>query len=74
MNSIWPVPGRFAIENERTSSLPGIVMSAYWPGLKASASSPESTRRRMSLVSSSTASTRIDFVWSATPERSTSSS
>ena len=32
MNSSSP-PGRLAMLNDRTSSVPGIVMSAYWPGL-----------------------------------------
>ena len=34
MNSSSPPEGRFAIENERTSSVPGIVMSNVLAGLE----------------------------------------
>ena len=51
-------------------------MSTYWPGLNVNPSAPDPLRtsRRMSRVSSSIASTRIVWVRSATPLRSTSSS
>ena len=51
-----------AIENERCSpSWPGTWMSTYCPGLNTNGSSSSTRRcsRRMSLVSSSTASTRV---------------
>ena len=66
-----------AIENERCSpSWPGTWMSTYWPGLKMNGSSSWTLRcsRRMSLVSSSTASTRVVTVRIGVPDCRISSS
>jgi hypothetical protein len=56
-----------AIENDRCSSVPGIVMSTYWPGLNSSGSSGVSLRNQMSAVSGSTASTVVATVRGGVP-------
>ena len=63
-----------AIENERWCSVPGIVMSTYWPGLNSSGSSGLSLRNQMSEVSASTASTDVETVRGGTPPWMISSS
>ena len=70
-------PGVLAIEKERCSpSAPGIAMSMYWPAWNVMLSGSRSlrTRRRMSWVSGSTASTSAVASTIGTPLRSTSSS
>ena len=70
-------PGALAIENERCSpSAPGIPMSTYWPALNSSASGSVTfrTSRRMSCVSSSTASTSVVASTIGVPLRMRSSS
>ena len=63
-----------AIENERWCSVPGILMSTYWPGLNSSGSDGRSLRNQMSEVSASTASTDVEIVRGGTPPWMISSS
>ncbi len=63
-----------AIENERWCSVPGIVMSTYWPGLNSSGSSGLSLRPKMSDVSDSTDSTTVETVRGGVPPWMISSS
>ena len=66
----------FAIENDRTWSVPGTAMSMYWPGknLTSPGSIRRSTRWRMSCVTGSLDTTSATACWIGRPERIMSSS
>src|SRR2546430_69795 len=62
MNSRYPSAAEtLAMENERCSSVPGMVRSTYWPGWKRNAGSAGSFRRSklMSCVSSASSATSV---------------
>ena len=63
-----------AIENDRWCSVPGILMSTYWPGLNSNGSAGRSLRNQMSDVSDSTDSTDVEIVRGGTPPWMISSS
>ena len=65
-----------AIENDRTSPVPGTAMSMYWPGKKltSAGSIRRSTRWRMSWVTWSLETTSATACWIGRPERIMSSS